>query len=228
MASSKQVIVNAYIGGASWYAEGQARLKKSLIDVGYTGDMLFFANETINELYNKNCPYTIKPAAIEEARKLGYTQILWLDCSVWLHQHPQPIFDIIEKKDYYLIDSGYNGAQTISDNALNIVGIDRDEAEKINEVWSCIFGINVSSTWGNYLLYLFLKYSQIGVFNGSREHGNQSNDERFLFHRQDQSGLTLASYFSNCEDLTPNTLHLAYTGVKYKITKDTIFKMQGL
>jgi len=227
MASNKQVIVNAYIGGATWYAEGQARLKQSLIDVGYTGDTLFFANETINEYYQSDCHYTIKAAALYEAVKLGYEQILWLDCSVWLHQHPQPIFDLIDIQGYYLIDSGFNGAQTISDKALSIVGIDRDTAEKIPEVWSCIFGLNMSKIKGERIAFVFNRTAKDGVFHGSREHDNQSNDARFLFHRQDQSGLTLSAHFVAAK-LTPNTLHLAYTGGDHVITDKTIFKMQGL
>jgi len=226
MASSKQVIVNAYIGGASWYAEGQQRLKQSLIDVGYTGDTLFFSDTTINDYYKSDCPYTIKAAAIFEAKKLGYEQILWLDCSVWLHQHPQPIFDIIENKGYYLIDSGYNGAQTISDKALDIVGISRNAAETIHEVWSCIFGLNLNS-FGEDIGSLFAQFALEGVFKGSREHDNQSEDKRFLFHRQDQSGLTLAAYFTGAK-LISNTIHLAYVGQEHTITDKTIFKMKGL
>jgi hypothetical protein len=227
----RRLLINAFYNWASWYEEGQNRLKQSCVTNGEGLDYntLFLQNSPKNQYLREDCPYTIKAAAIYEARLMGYEQILWADCSIWLNNNPTKIFDIIEKEGFYCIDSGYNCAQTISDKALNIVNLDRDTAESIPEAWSCIFGINLLSDKGYKIFNLFLDYSKKGVFNGSREHDRQSKDKRFLFHRQDQSALSLACYFSEVSnDLTKNTKHLAYLGMNGQVTDETVFLMKGL
>jgi hypothetical protein len=225
--TQKRLIVNAFYGGAKWYEKGQARLAESITKNNCFIETFFTQNSFINSFFNPSCPYTIKSAIISQAINWGYESILWLDCSIWLNKDLSPIFEQIEQDGYYLIDSGYNCAQTISDKALKIVNLSRDEAEKIPETWSCVFGLNMNNEKGRNLAHNFLDMSKKGVFEGSREHDNQSNDQRFLFHRQDQSGLSLSAYFSNCH-LTDNKKHLAYLGLGGKITDETVFLMQGM
>lgn len=237
MELNRKIIVNGYYKGASWYEQGQKRLCDSAVNTECfeKTNIGLIAHEIIdgdiymskNDYFDSSCPYTVKAAILKQTINDGFDKILWVDCSVWLHQNPQPIFDIIEKEGYFIMDSGYNCAQTISDNALQLANITRDEAELIPEAWSCIFGVNLNHPKGLKIAEDFLHLCEIGVFKGSREHDNQSKDPRFKFHRQDQSALSIAAHWSNAK-LTPNTKYMAYVGQDHVITEDTIFKMQGL
>ncbi len=177
-------IVNAAMGG--WYPRGQKRLKESLIHHGFSGDFLPYLGWA-NSNYDFNCIYNVKAAAIEEAIKSGYTTILWLDCSVWALQNPDNIFDKINDEGVLMLSSGYNAAQTCSDKCLKYFDITRNEAEKIPDVSTGCFGFNYSHPLGKEFVDKWIQSAKDGIFNGSREHDNQSNDKRFLFYRQDQS-----------------------------------------
>jgi hypothetical protein len=104
------------------------------------------------------------------------------------------MFDIINDQGFYFFSSGYNLAQSVNDNALAAVGLSRDEAEGINEWASGCVGINIENPDGKNLYRLWKEYMDMGLSIGSRLHDNQSQDERFLFHRNDQSCLSLAAH----------------------------------
>ncbi len=181
----KHCIINAS-NGAGWYPKGTERLKRSLIHHGYSGDILTW-NDWPNDNFDKSCPYNIKAAAFQEAIKMGYTHILWLDCSVWAIQDPNKIFDVINEQGHYFWSSGYNCAQVCSDKCLQYFETSRDEAEKMIDCSTSMFGINLYNEDSARFIYRFMKAAKDGAFTGSREHDGQSKDARFLFHRQDQS-----------------------------------------
>ena len=101
-------------------------------------------------------------------------------------------FDIINEQGFYFFSTGYNLAQSVNDVALNYVGKTRDEAENQTEWASGCVGINLLNPKGKELYEKWKYFMDAGLSRGSRLHGNQSQDERFLFHRQDQSCLNLA------------------------------------
>ena len=185
----KHCIVNAS-NGAGWYPLGTKRLKESLIYHGFNGDIITYDNFPNNE-YDKSNPYNIKASAISEVIKMGYSHILWLDCSVWAINNPNLIFDVINDTGYYFWKSGYNAAQCCSDNCLKYFNVSRDEAEKYQDCSTSMFGFNLENGRAKLFIERWLKSAKDGVFNGSRLHDNQSEDSRFLFHRQDQSAATI-------------------------------------
>jgi len=189
-ASTPHCIVNACVGGG-WYPEGQKRLVRSLNYHGSTADILAFREEWPSPGYEESCPYNIKPSAIEAAVGRGYRRIMWLDCPVWAVQYPMPVWDVVENEGYYLWASGYNAAQTCSDRILDYFGVSRDEAEQFPDVSSSMFGINTDNPIANEFLTRWIQAAKDGAFAGSRFHDNQSQDPRFLFHRQDQSAASL-------------------------------------
>lgn len=186
--SKKAIIINANTG-TGWYPTGSQRLQRSLVQHGSHADLRIW-NEWPNDNYDKSCPYNIKAAAFEEAIKQGYTHILWLDCSVWAIANPMPVWDIINGEGAYFWSSGANAAQTCSDKCLDYFGITRDEAEKITDCSTSMFGFNLENPIAKLMLYKFIQAAKDGIFAGSREHDNQSRDPRFKFHRQDQSAMT--------------------------------------
>lgn len=190
---NKAVIINAGIG--NWYGLGSRRLEKSLNFVGWAGSTLIWADEyPPNSFKHEDYPYYMKIAAFEEAIRQGYTHILWCDSSMWAVNNPVKLFDIISEQGYYFFSSGYNLAQSVNDTGLAAVGLSRDEAETLNEWASGLVGIRIDNPNGKKLYERWKELMDAGLSRGSRLHDNQSTDKRFLFHRQDQSCLSLAAW----------------------------------
>lgn len=190
-----RILVNA--GVNHWYPKGSERLRKSICETSPSVETLIYSGFP-NDVFVKSNPYNIKASAIFEAAKRiigGFKEsFLWADCSVWAIKDISPIFDIIERDGYYLLSSGYNAAQTCSDKCLDYFGITRDEAENIPDSSTMVFGLDLNTKIGEDFFIKFIRASYDGVFNGSREHDNQSQDPRFLFHRQDQSAATCIAH----------------------------------
>lgn len=190
---NKAVIINCGVG--NWYGLGSRRLEKSLNFVGWAGETLIWADEYPPESYkHEDYPYYMKIAAFDEAIKQGFTHILWCDSSMWAVNTPAKLFDIISEQGYYFFSSGYNLAQSVNDTALSAVGLSRDNAEQVNEWASGLVGIRIDNPDGKKLYERWKQLMESGLSKGSRLHDNQSSDPRFLFHRQDQSCLSLAAW----------------------------------
>jgi hypothetical protein len=203
---SGSAIINAAMG--KWYPRGQQRLIRSLVHWGYAGDLLTWANDPIDTtIYDPACPYTIKAAAVQAAMDAGHSSILWLDCSIWAIADPNPFVKLLEASEGLFLRSGFNLAQTAKDASLGYAGLTRDDAEALPELWSCIFGFNLRTERGRRVAERFVQSARDGVFHGSREHDGQSQDARFLFHRQDQTALSLAFHAEGMDQmLHPETV----------------------
>ncbi len=180
-------VINGAIGG--WYPKGQERLSKSLFE--HSPDVRQVLQRRFNLKELSNNPYNIKADMMAISVN---ERTLWMDCSCWAIKDIQPIFDIIERDGYYLLSSGYNAAQTCNDKCLDYFGITRDEAEKIPDSSTMVFGYDTNNHIGLKFFYEFCKATDAGIADGSRFHDNQSADPRFLFHRQDQSIATCIAH----------------------------------
>lgn len=210
-----RAVINAAYG--KWYPKGQKRLVESLRDTGYTGDILTWTNQIINGYHDPSCPYSIKPAAFIEAIKKGYTEILWLDSSIYAVKSIEPVFDLIERDGIYLWKSGWNLAQTATDKDLEFAGYTRDEAEHLHECASGIVGLNRNKRKVIDLMSIYLDAKRAGVFCTSRNHDNQSSDPRFKFGRQDQTAMTIAFHkagFTN-EDMHEQNVYSSFFQESY-------------
>lgn len=222
---NKAVIISAGIGG--WYAQGVRRLERSLIFEGWGGNILTWKDDyPPNSHRHEDFPYYMKIAAFEEALRQGYTHILWVDASFWAVNKPDKMFDIINDQGYYFFSSGYNLAQSVSDRALEYVGLSRDVAEGVNEWASGCVGINFNNDDGKNLYNRWKQLMDAGMSKGSRLHDNQSLDPRFLFHRQDQSCLSLAIWEHGLKNEKGLDM-VSYKGTGFS-ENDIIFFIGGL
>lgn len=224
-ATEKAVIINAAMG--SWYPQGQKRLLRSLNEWGWNFDIKTWVNEFPMPGYNEENPYNIKGAAFEWAIKQGYQYIIWLDCSVWCVKNPNIFMDYLYNEGYYFYKSGYNCAQTSSDKALSYFGITRDQAELMPECASNTFAINLKQEQGKKFADLFVASCKAGVFNGSRYHDNQSEDKRFLFHRQDQTAASIIANILGFKLLDPNVF-TSYRDYVKEIPESVFFCLRGM
>jgi len=181
-------VINGAIGG--WYPKGQERLSKSLFE--HSPNVRQVLQRGFSEKSLSDNPYNIKADILFHER--FYSEVLWMDCSCWAIKDIQPIFDIIKRDGYYILSSGYNAAQTCNDKCLDYFAITRDEAEKIPDSSTMVFGVDMNQHIGLKFCHEFMDASKNGIADGSRFHDNQSADPRFLFHRQDQSIATCIAY----------------------------------
>jgi hypothetical protein len=222
---NRAVIISAGIGG--WYGQGVQRLERSLIFEGWGGNILTWKDDYPPDSHrHEDIPYYMKIAAFEEALRQGYTHILWVDASFWAVKRPDKMFDLINDQGYYFFSSGYNLAQSVNDTALEYVELSRDVAEGINEWASGCVGINFNNDDGKNLYNRWKQLMDAGLSKGSRLHDNQSADPRFLFHRQDQSCLSLAIWELGLKN-TKGLDMVSYKGTGYN-ENDLIFFIGGL
>lgn len=217
---SRPVIISAGIGG--WYSKGVERLEKSLVFHGWPGDVITWKDiDPPSSRPHNEYPYYFKIAAFEWALYRGYTHIVWLDASFWAIRNPMPIFDLVNSNGFYMFRSGYSMAQSINDAALEVMGLSRDELVESPEYASGIVGLNFNNPNAKNLYVAWKDYMDQGLSRGSRNHDNQSQDSRFLFHRQDQSCLSLAMYKQKLTIDEPDLV--AYYGGGYDPRKCCFF-----
>lgn len=221
--SIKHCIINAS-NGNGWYPRGTKRLKQSLIHNGFNGDILTWYDWP-NDEFDKSCAYNVKAAAFSEALKLGYTHLLWLDCSVWAIGDPNKMFDIINSEGYYFWSTGYNCAQVCSDKCLEYFNVDRDKSEGYTDCSSSMIGVNIDNPTAKEFLDKWIQSARDGAFKGSRYHDNQSQDKRFLFHRQDQSCASVILNELGMDMYSPGIYSSYYTENQ---NESIIFTMRGM
>lgn len=222
----KAVIISCGING--WYAQGVKRLERSLLFEGWGGSIITWKDEYPPQSYDHNTfPYYFKIAAFEEAIRQGYTHILWVDASMWCVKNPVKLFDLINEQGYYFFSTGYNLAQSVNDRALAATGLSRDEAEGVTEWASGLVGVNIENPDGKKLYETWKEYMDAGLSQGLKSQNKiESQDGRFLAHRQDQSCLALSAW----KHKLINTKGLDF--VSYKNTgynpEEIIFFIEGL
>lgn len=228
----KTAIINAYTGNG-WYKFGQKRLSESIQENGFlVGENCIFTldEEELegSKYYDKNCPYTIKAAAIEYALSCdNYERIIWMDCSVTVLKPLDEWLKIIDRDGYYFMTGGWNCAQECNDMSLEYFGYTRDEAELLPCLWSCIFAFDLTNPQAKAVCDLFLQSCLDGAFHGSRHHDNQSKDKRFLHHRQDQSALSLAYHKVGLDKLYSPNIHMHYSGMNPERKESHLFEVKG-
>ena len=218
------IVINVAID--KWYPRGQARLFNSLYKVGWES-MIGWVNNYPMLGYNESNPYTCKASELEYALNNGNDVVLWCDCSIEAIKDIRPIMEQIANDGYYFWPSGENCAQTSSDKALEYFDVTRDQAEKMPEANTSVWGVNLNSDIGKNFALAFIEATKAGIADGSREHDNQSQDPRFKYHRQDQ---TVASLILNKMGLSlDQNRYVAFKAYldEYDIDK-VIFTNQGM
>jgi hypothetical protein len=224
-AKIKHCIINCGVNG--WYPHGTKRLERSLIYHGFNGDIITWpGGYPPNSPTHEEHPYAMKIYAFEEAINRGYTHILWLDCSVWAIKDPNPIFDVINHDGYYLWDSGFPVGETCNDFCLNWYGVSRDTAMGVKDISTSMVGVNLSNPVGRGFYKQWKESMLAGCFRGSREYNpEESRDPRFKFHRQDQSGASLAAFKMGMRIHEPGIYSSYY---KPEMPESVIFTMRGM
>lgn len=200
------------------YIRGLARLVESLRN-NFDGDVLAFTNEeSIGAPKHTENPYSFKVYAIQKAIDAGYTQILYLDSSVFAIKNVQPVFDVIESEGYIMQEAGHYVGNWCNDATLDYFGITREDANEMLMYGNAGFlGLNMEYGTAAQFYAMWYASMQHGMFKGS-----------WSDHRHD---MTCGSIIANKLGMTYKSGNewLQYAGVYDAVANDTIiFKAQGV
>lgn len=195
---TRRAIVNVAVG--AWYPDGQQRLFDSLEEHGENATRLFWRDE-----YPPGSPtqqealYGFKPYALSSAREMGFDQAVWLDASCWAFRNPAPLWGILDERGYYLEADGHSVGEWISDRALEVCGISRDDAMDLTLIEGKLFGLDFRDQDANAFLDEWRAACDAGAFAGelTNDRGQVSADPRCQGHRGDiPAGTVIADRLS--------------------------------
>jgi ribosome modulation factor len=179
------------VGLGQWYSTGSDRLKGSLIDKGFDGDMLIWKDEWPSNRFPRDCVYAVKADAMETAMKRGYTTLIWGDSSIYARKNTSPFTEHIRQHGYWIGQSGYRASETATDAQLQYFGVSRDWAHEIPDCATGLFGFDVSRPEYRAVVEQWIQAAKDGAFRGPRNHGGGSQDRRYKHGRQDQAAMSL-------------------------------------
>jgi hypothetical protein len=217
----RPIFLNAGLG--LWYSTGSDRLRGTLIEHGWDGDVHTW-KEWPDNRFPRDCIYNIKAAVLEHAMRQGYTMLIWGDSSITARKSVVPFLAHIREHGYWIGQSGYKASETATDAQLQYFGVSRNWADSVPDCATGLFGFDVSRPEYRKVVEEWIQAARDGAFKGSRTHGGGSNDRRFKHGRQDQSamsvilgkhGVALQSFISTCR-------------FKWDVSHDTMFHCEGM
>lgn len=150
-----------------------SRLQASVRRVGFRGELAYwppgrFPDGCPDHL---DVPFAFKPFCFAEAGARGLQSVLWLDASCVAIRPLEPLFEVIEDRGYLLFRNGKRVVGSwASDDALDVLGVSRDEAMAMPEVNAAALGLKLDHPVGAGFLRDWLELARGGVaFRGVRE-----------------------------------------------------------
>lgn len=140
------------------YPKAMQNLLQSLQKFKFNGHFIYqiggFPNVKKGRLKFADVPFAFKPFLFEQARDLGYKNILWLDVCCLPVKSLNPIFQFIEEKGlcFYSYNSIFHRRKFNEGYPYIIPFIDIDSLSKCEQISSQIIGINVQNAEANHLL----------------------------------------------------------------------------
>lgn len=194
--------------GSNWFIGGQIRLRKAMQQ--YTNSDYFFYNseEEVGAPDHFSEPYAFKLYAIQRALEEGYKYIFWADSSIYPIKSMKPVWEVIKNKGYFFVLNGFNAGEWTSDNALSLMGMNRETALKIQSVYGGVFGIDVLNPQVEKFLKELAVLQTKGAYRGdwTNERHQVSSDDRVKGHRHDQAVMSLLLHQMGMTDYTEGLL----------------------
>lgn len=188
-------IVN--VGFGAWYAKGSRRLERSLIHHGFPGAIKCWTDELPpGSPTHQECPYGMKPHAIQWALDQGHKSILWLDSSAWCVKYPRVHEQAMGRDGYYLVGNGeWRADQWTNDACLQHFGITREQARDIPLVSGGIIGLDFRNEIAREFMARYKNAKEAGVFKGSwTAVSSEGSGDRYRGHRHDQSCASIIAH----------------------------------
>lgn len=160
-------------------------------------------------------PYVFKATAIERARTMGFTTVLWCDSSIVPIRPLAPLWEKIEQEGYWFSENlpygrldlpVWNCGQWTSDAALPVLGLTREEAFAIPQVIATSFGLCFEHEIAREFFRQFKAFADDRrAFQGPWRNDNHeaSADDRVRGHRHDQTVASVIAYRLGMKLTTP-------------------------
>ncbi|HXX80931.1 MAG TPA: hypothetical protein VEI46_05235, partial [Thermodesulfovibrionales bacterium] len=133
-----------------------------------------------------------------EAHKLGYQLILWMDASLIIKHPIEPLFELIERDGYLIFREDHSVGKYCKDEALNPLGITREESFSMPSCFAGLLGLNLADQRSMEFLRQWKERACDGItFAGPKWSGVQgcpqtaSQDPRVHGHRHDQTAASV-------------------------------------
>lgn len=150
------ILLFASFNGA--YALKARCLLSELEEQGYSGHVLLriggFPNTQNGGLKICHVPYSFKLAFLQEAKALGYKEVLWLDLALHPLTNLEMIFAEIKKRGVFFTNVGslQDNAPSHRPEAAATMGISTDLYPQIPHLSSSMIGLNMESKEAHLLL----------------------------------------------------------------------------
>ena len=184
-------------GVGGWHPRGVQRLEDSLRGTPNPPDLLAWTEHPAGCPTHQELPYAFKPWAFEEADRIGYRLAMWMDASCWVIRDLAPLWERIEREGHLLFRGGWSVGQWCKDEALDPLGMTRDEAMAIPDIHAAVIGLDLWNPDACAWLEEWALLSRDGVtFPGPwrNDNGEASADERVLGHRHDQTAASALAH----------------------------------
>jgi len=215
MSEIKKAIVNV---STSAYTNGRLRLEDSLKG-RFDGEAMLWSDEKqVGSPSHTENPYAFKIYAIEEALKMGYNNILWLDASVYAVKDTQPVFDLMRRNGVFMEAAGHFVGTWSNDYALAYFGISREEANTIPMFSAGFIGFDFTKSVAVEFFNRWKRSMLAGCFEGSwTDHRHDMTCGSIIAHQ-----MNLTHTYNGAGDL------FAYIGGGYSAPKESaIFYLES-
>lgn len=167
MPQKKRCIVN-FADKAGWYSRGQQRLKDECFKYFPGGDVVILNDyDLIGSPKHHDNPYAFKVYAIDYARKLGYTSILFVDSSIYPVKDVTPVFDHIEKQGYLMQQAGHFIDRWTNDACRAYFNLSPEESKNMIMYSAGFTGLDFTNMKAVEFFTQWKAAAEAGAFKGS-------------------------------------------------------------
>lgn len=156
----------------------------------------FHTFEEIGSPSHEISPYSFKVHAIEKVKDAGYHIVIWCDSIIWLAKPIDSLLPTLQRLGVYLAEDGWRSGQWANDTSLEYFHLTREEAMQIETIYACILMFDFRNPITHEFFRRWKDASYCGIFRGnwSNKEKTESQDERCLGHRHDQTCADLIAH----------------------------------
>lgn len=240
---SSRVIISAGIGSHHYRKMLRSTENHCAVHCADTTRMFFDVLPTGARAHIED-PYGFKIHALRRAIDPGYQNVLWMDATCQPVESIEPLWEQLKEFGFYVVkQEGAMLGSWVSDYALGIFGITRDQAMDIPLVYTGLVGLNMRSLAGVQIwtewCRLYKRCAFVGPhFNepgygwpwmedGAKWRGHCSFDPRCEGHRHDESAMSFVLWKLGLKP-AENPRGLAHYGIERHVPDYDVVKMQKL
>ena len=238
---SSRVIISAGIGSYHYRKMLRSTENHCAVHCADTTRMFFDVLPTGARAHIED-PYGFKIHALKRAVDPGYQHVLWMDATCQPVESIEPLWEHIEREGFYIVkQEDATLGNWVSDHALGVFGITRDEAMEIPLVYTGLVGLNMQNVAGAAIWLNWLHIYRQGAFSGphfneagygwpwredgAKWRGHCSFDTRCQGHRHDESAMSFELWKLGLKP-AENPRGLAHYGIERHVPDYDVVKMR--